>query len=229
MTNAVRFLLTFLLWGISMNVLAEEVAYPGDKRLVISVAEKVKRSLNTASFVAVGRFVKPVGDASPQVVGDGKAMQLLEFHVSRRVDGGDAKSMPVVNLKLAVYLPLPSFAQSLTAEKQHALLSMPRNNERSASGKLVVYSEYVDAMRVLLEPILKLKEYQRDFVALPIRAGALDAPYRTVDEVVEFSESYLVFIFKKFPTDQVVTVFPSDIDIYNADDPYVADILRFGR
>lgn len=229
MTNAVCFLLTFLLWGISMNVLAEEVTYPGDKRLVISVAAKAKRSLNTASFIAIGRFVKPVGGAALQMVGDGKAMQPLEFHINRRVDGDGVKSIPIVNLKLAIYLPLPSFAQSLTAEKQHAMLQVPRSNERSASGKLVAYGEYLDAMRAVREPILKLKEYQRDFVVLPIRAGALDAPYRAVDEVVEFSKSYLVFIFKKFHADQMVTIFPSDIDIYNADDPDVVDIVRFGR
>lgn len=229
MINTVRVFLIITLWGASMNVLAEEVAYPGDKRLVITTAEKLKRSVNAASFIASGRFVKPVGNSSLQVLGDGKGMQSLEFHVTRIIDGSETKSLPVISLKVAVYLPLLPAGQSLTTEKRHALLSLPRSNERSVSGNLVVYSEYMDLMRSLREPILTAREYQRDFVVVPIRAGSLDAPYRSVDAVIEFSKTYLVFIFKKFPIDQVVTTFPSDIDIYDSDDPEVADILRVGR
>lgn len=226
MAITVRFLLVFALWGFGMNVLAEEVGYPGDQRLVLSMEQKVRRSLSAAAFVAVGRFVKAEGDNELQPIGDGMAMQRLDFHVSRRIDRGDQKLMPVVNMKLAVYLPLKSAGQGPSAETQIALLSIPKKNEKLASGKLIVFGDYLKSMRIARDPVLKLDGYQREYVAVPLRVGSLDAPYRLTDEIIEFSKNYIIFIFQKFPPGQLATLFPSDIDIYMAEDPDVESAMR---
>lgn len=225
MSIAIRLCFALTIWGLAMNVLGEEVAYPGDQRTVISTVEKVRRSLGQAPVVAIGRFVKPKAARQPDALGDGKAMMELDFEIVRRIDQGKAVARPVIHLKVPVYQPgrAPGAGTSLAPAAD--AYSLSRAVEREASGKMIVYGQYLNNLRAAREPLLNAKGYLQDFVVVPVSVGGLDAPYRVADVPVQFSRSYIVFFMKDVSADTVVTLFPSNLDLYDANDPDVAAVI----
>lgn len=199
------------------NVLAEDIVYPGDKVLVPTVEAKIRRSLEGASAIVVGRFLKPSAGTEPEGLGDGTGLQQFSFQVGRWIKGGRDRTGSTITLKMAMYLPTVNSAKN--SSDRERVLAGARNAEQAMSGKLIARREYVDSIKNARIAVLETNGYMQDFVLVPIKTGSLDAPYRSADVVVDFSRSYALFFMRNPPGEGSMTLFPSDMDLYDVNDP----------
>ncbi|WP_157201521.1 hypothetical protein [Massilia sp. Root418] len=225
MKQFVRALLMLAVWSASVPVMAEEVWYPGGKRLILPLADKIQRSMSGAAFVAEGMFVELQPERPLEVLDERRGLREVGFQVTRRLDQGKALAGPLVTLKLVAYRPL---AGAANAPADSAALAMSREVERAAGGNLVVYKQYLDAMNGATAALLSARGYMKDFFVLPVAVGGLDAPYRVADVVVQFGKKYVIFVMRDIAGAAAAPLYPSDVDIYNADEPAVLATVRPG-
>lgn len=201
--------------------MAEEVEYPGGKRMIVPVAEKVQRSRAQASFAAIGRFVRlPAELVEPLDVT--KGLLPLEFRVNRALGGSGPAAISAIRLKLPVYLGAAAMSAKASGASTGLLalaVEQSRAAEHAAGGSIVVFRQYLDALRAAREPLLSASNYMQDFVVVPVTAGGLDAPHRAADVVVQFPMEYVVFFMRDLPAAGTVALFQSDMDIYGTEEP----------
>jgi len=198
----------------------EDVWRADDLRPVASISKKIQRSWNNASFVAIGRFVEIQPGHLLQPIDDDKGALEFKFQVERRLDQGKPIDA-AVRLKLIVYRPLPNHGP----HANKTALAMSRNAERSVSGDTVNFHQYLKMLTKARIPLLSAPNYLQDFFLVPIAVGSLDAPYRVTDVVVQTRKKYVIFVMRDIAHAKAPTLFASDIDIYDADEPTVRKAL----
>ncbi|KQV51396.1 hypothetical protein ASE26_16760 [Duganella sp. Root198D2] len=202
-------------------VLAEDVFYPGGKKQILSTAEKVQRSMGNAAFIAEGRFIAAQPGHKMEVLDNARGMQELEFQISQRFDHGKAVAGKTIPLKLVTYRP----AEGKAALSDSQALSLSRDVERKASGSLVVFDQYQNALANARAPLLKAPDYLKEFFVVPVAVGGLDNPYRLADVVVQLRKKYIIFVMREIDGSKPTTMFQNELDIYDADDAEVIAAL----
>lgn len=207
-------------WGD--GACGEEVWYPGGQKIVLTTAEKLRRSMSKAVVVAEGSFFDTQTDRPLEVLDETTGMCELEFHISRRLDSKDVTVAPTVRMKLIVYRSLPG--SSLTVDD--ATLAKSRNAERAINGNIIVFDDYLKTLASIRSSLLKSANYRKEFLLVPITVGGLDSFYRVADVVVKLRKKYLVFFMRNIFKSDETPMFSTDLDIYDADEPEVAAVLK---
>jgi len=200
----------------------ENIWPPEGTRPVATTAEKIERSKRNARFIAEGRFAEAPPGHALEAVDDAKGMLELAFHITRRLNQRNPVAGSTVPFKLVVYRPLPGTAFNAG----NAALAASRNLERAASGTMVDFRQYQDALAETRLPLITAKNYLREFFIVPVAVGSLDAPYRVADVTVQLRKKYIIFVMRDIPTAKEITLFPNDLDIYEADEPEVIAALK---
>lgn len=221
-----RFILLFLGFSFPMGSFSEEVYFFNRQRPLLSMAEMVKTSQSSAHFIAEGYFIPLDSKQTLTDFGGGEGMQLVAFHLTRWLGNAMGPQTSVLRLKLPIYIPFDISKCGSRIVEDSPLMSISRDLEMEMISKFLEPENYLDRLSKAREPLLAAANYMDDFVIVRVNTGALDARYRTADVVVQFNKKYVFFVMRSIIDDNIVSLFPNGLDIYNSNDPVVSGLLR---
>lgn len=222
-----RSIVSMLLLSVTGDILAEEKVWPqGVKALALS--EKLRQSFDSAWIVLLGRFTPKSSAPPPDRATLDIGMQVLDFRLSANSGNSQLSGIDVISVKMPVYLASnqKSTADGPSASSVSRVLSAAQGVERQYSGMVVDEASYMRSLSLARSEITRLSKYLQEFVLVPISIGSLDTKYRVADVVVEYNKEYCLIIFRRMELDKGITLFSSDFDLYNSQDP---DYLNFAR
>ena len=214
-----RVISSLFLLGLGLAALpagSEEVALlPGQTR-PYSVAANAASSFKSAQLVVLGKFRR--------VAAQGKAGDLVEveFEIDK-VISGKKPDASVLHLRLPVPVadgkaaPVKPDSKALDAARAsqatlETLLEQKKLDDAS-------FQTQVSHNRELLQ---HSDDYLRKFVLVKVTMGALDAPYRNVDVLLNFDEPVILMLGADYRERKPAQyLFSNQLDIYPASDARV--------
>jgi len=212
------------------NTLSEEVFLASGKLRELPLEEKVKKSFERASVVAVGKFKLPDKAPKLETFSKEEAFVRVEFHVEKIIKGEKVLKGDVIKLKLPIFVRegkggSPSL--KVVQKEVDSAKEMSQKLERSLEGKLIDRQTYDKELLKARDTLLASGQYLKDYVLVPIKVGGLDAPYRSANVLVTTGKTYILFLFKeKFDQEDAAPFFPWELDLYPGSEERVTQVLN---